>query len=70
MLSKVLHLNYTPDDNDVVLRGFSIKGLEWPSTGVDKAPSQNDKYFLDNLPKHIGELTCQYDKTVFVGAFN
>ena len=30
--------------------------------GVYKAPSQNSKYFLDNLSKNLGELICQHEK--------
>ena len=32
--------------------------------------SQNEKYFLDHLSKTLGQLTCQYDKTILIGDFN
>ena len=66
---KVLHLNSTPNDNEVILLKFSIRGLKWFCIGVCKALSQNGKYFPDNLSKNV-ELTCQYDKTILIGGFN
>ena len=66
--SKVLQRNSTTDE--VILLDFSIKGLEWLCIGAYKAPSQNDKYFIDILPKNLGELTFQYDKTMLIGDFN
>ena len=68
--SKVLHLNSTHDDNEVILLEFSTKGLKWLCVGAYKAPSQNGKYFIENLPKNFDELTCQYDKTMFSEDFN
>ena len=62
--SKVLRLNSTPNDNEVIALEFSIKNLKWLCVSFYKAPSQNDKYFLDNPSKNLGELTCQYDKTI------
>ena len=66
--SKVLHLHSTPDDNEMKLLEFSIKGLKW--LGAYKAPSQNDKYYIENLPKNFDKLTRQYDKTMLIGDFN
>ena len=68
ILSKVLHLHSTPDDNEIILLEFSIKGLKW--LGAYKAPSQNDKYYIENLPKNFDELTRQYDKTMLIRDFN
>ena len=68
--SKPLQVNSTLDENEVILLEFSTEGLKWLCTGIYKAPSQNEKYFIDNLSKNLGELTCQYDKTMFIGDFN
>ena len=38
--------------------------------GVYKAPSQNNKHFLDNLSHNLCRLTCHYDKTMLIGDFN
>ena len=45
--SKVLHLYSSPDDNENMLLAFSMEGLKWLCTVVHKAPSQNEKYFMD-----------------------
>lgn len=68
--SKVLHLNSIPNDNEAILLKYSIRGLKRLCIGVYKDPSQNDKYFPDNLSKKIDELTCQYGQTIFIGGFN
>ena len=47
-----------------------LKGLRWLCNGVYKVPSQNNKYFNVNLSKNLGELTCQYDKTMLTGDSN
>ena len=35
-----------------------------------RAPSQNEKYFIELLSKTLGQLSCQYDKTMLIGDFN
>ena len=35
-----------------------------------RPPSQNKKYFIEHLSKTLGQLSCQYDKTMSIGDFN
>ena len=35
-----------------------------------RPPSQNEKYFIEHLSKTLGQLSCQYDKTMSIGDFN
>ena len=35
-----------------------------------RPPSQNKKYFIEYLSKTLGQLSCQYDKTMSIGDFN
>ena len=35
-----------------------------------RPPSQNEKYFIEHLSKTLGQLSCQYDKTMLTGDFN
>ena len=35
-----------------------------------RPPSQNEKYFIEILSKTLGQLSCQYDKTMLIGDFN
>ena len=35
-----------------------------------RPPSQNEKYFIEHLSKTLGQLSCQYDKTMLIGDFN
>ena len=47
-----------------------MKNRKWLCIGLYATPSQNEKYFLDHLSKTLGQLTCQYDKTILIGDFN
>ena len=49
---------------------FSIKTRKWLCIGLYKPPSQNDKYFLDNLPLDLNKLTCQFDNIILMEDFN
>ena len=46
---------------EIILIEFSIKTQKWFCIGLYKPPSQNDKYFLDNLSVILNKLTCQFD---------
>ena len=35
-----------------------------------RPPSQIEKYFIEHLSKTLGQLSCQYDKTMLIGDFN
>ena len=59
-----------PDDCDITLIEFSIKTRKWLCIGLYKPPSQNDKYFLDNLSLILNKLTCQFDNFILMGDFN
>ena len=48
-------------EREIVLIEFSIKTRKWLFIGLDKPPSQNENYFLDNLSLIINRLTCQYE---------
>ena len=58
--------------NDCKLTGieFSIKTRIWLCIGFYKPPSQNDKYFLDNLSLILNKLTCQVYNIILMGDFN
>ena len=58
--------------NDCKLNGieFSIKTRIWLCIGFYKPPSQNDKYFLDNLSLILNKLTCQVYNIILMGDFN
>ena len=59
-----------PDDCEIIVIAFFIKTRKWLCTGLYKPPSQNDKYFLDNLSLILHKLTCQFDNIVLMGDFN
>ena len=48
---KTVNVEGLPDDCEVTLIELSIKSRKWLSIGFYKRPSQNEKYFLDNLEK-------------------
>ena len=46
---KTVNVEGLPDDCEVTLIELSIKSRKWLYIGFYKRPSQNEKYFLDNL---------------------
>ena len=68
--SKVLTLESIPRDIEIILLDLRVKNRKWLRIGLYKPPFQNEKYFLDHLSKTLGQLTCQYDKTILIGDFN
>ena len=58
------------DDCEIILIEFSIETRKWLCIGLYKLPSQNDKYFLDNLSLILNKLTCQFDNIMLMGDFN
>ena len=55
---------------ELILLEFTVKNRTWLCVGIDRLPSQNEKYFIDHLSKTLGQLSRQYDKTVLIGDFN
>ena len=55
---------------EIILLDFTVKNRKWLCIGLYKSPSRNEKYFLGHLSKTLGQLTCQYDKTILIGDFN
>ena len=46
---KTVNVDSLPDYYEVILIELSIKSWKWLCIGLYKPPSQNEKYFLDNL---------------------
>ena len=67
--SKVPSLESNPMDFELILLEFTVKNQRC-CVGIYRPPSQNEKYFIDHLSKTLGQLSCQYDKTVLIGDFN
>ena len=59
-----------PDDCEIILIEFSIKTRKWLCFGLYKPPSQNNKYFLDNLSLILNKLTFQFENIILMGDFN
>ena len=49
---------------------LSIKSRKWLFTGLYKLPSQNGKYFLDNLSLALTKMSCEYENVMLIGDFN
>ena len=67
---KMVNVEIVPYDCEIILIEFSIKTQKWLCIGLYKPPSQNDTYFLDNLPFTLNKLTCQSDNIILMGNFN
>ena len=57
--SKVLSLESISIDIKLILLEFTVKNRRWLCIGIYRPLSQNEKYFIDQLSKTLGELTCQ-----------
>ena len=57
-------------DTKLILLEFTVKNRRWLCVGIYKAPSQNEKCFIDHSSKTLGQLSRHYDKTVLIGDFN
>ena len=56
--------------SNTILIEFSIETRKWLCIGLYKPPSQNDKYFLDNLSLILNKLNCQFDNIMLMGDFS
>ena len=65
--SKVLSLEPIPMDIELILLEFTVKNQRWLCVGIYRPPSQNEKYFIEHVSKTLGQLSCQYDKTMLIG---
>ena len=67
---KTVNVEDLPDDCEVTLIELSIKSRKWLCIGLYKPPSQNEKYFLDNLSLALTKMSCEYENVVLIGDFN
>ena len=49
---------------------LSIKSRKWLCIGLYKPPSQNEKYFLDNLSLALTKMSCEYENVMSTGYLN
>ena len=68
--SKFLSLESIPMDIELILLEFTVKNRRWLCVGIYRPPYQNEKYFTEHLSKILGQLSCQYDKTMLIWDFN
>ena len=67
---KTVNVEGLPNDCVVTLIELSIKSRKWLCIGLYKPPSQNEKYFLDNLSLALTKMSCEYENVVLIGDFN
>ena len=67
---KMINVERVPDVSKIIFIEFSIKTGKWFCIGLYIPPSQNDKYFLDNLSLILNKLTCRFDNIMLMGYFN
>ena len=67
---KTVNIEGLPDDCKVTLVELSIKSRKWLCIGLYKPPSQNEKYFLDNLSLALTKMFCEYENVMLTGDFN
>ena len=54
---EMVNVEGVPDGCEIILTEFSNKTRKWLCIGLCKPPSQNAKYFLDNLSLIFNKLT-------------
>ena len=67
---KTVNVEGLPDNRQVTLIELSIESQKWLCSGLYKAPSQNEKYFLDNLSLALTKMSCEYKNVMLIGDFN
>ena len=67
---KAVNVEGLPENCEVTLIELSIKSRKWLCIGLYKAPSQNEKYFLDNLSLALTKMSCEYENFMLIGDFN
>ena len=67
---KPVNVEGLPDDCEVTLVQLSIESREWLCIGLYKPPSQNEKYFLDNLSRALTKMSSEYESVMLIGDFN
>ena len=68
--SKIVDVEFSEEDCEMILIEFSIKTRKWLCIGLYKPPSQNENYFLNNLSLVMNRLTCKYENLILIGDFN
>ena len=68
--SKGLSLECIPRNEELFLLYLTVENQKWLFIGLYKLPTKNEKYFLDQLSKTLGQFTFQYDKTILIADFN
>ena len=59
-----------PDGWELTLIPLFIKSWKWLCIGLYKPPSQNEKYFLDNLSRALTKMSSEYESVMLIGDFN
>ena len=67
---KTVNVEGLPNDCEFTLIKLSIKSRKWLCIGLYKPPSQNEKYFLDNLSLALTKMSCEYENGTLIGDFN
>ena len=67
---KTVNVEGLLDDCEVTLVELSIKGRKWLCIGLYEPPSQNEKYFLENLSLALTKMSCKYQNLMLIGDFN
>ena len=61
---------------ETIFFGVNFQSSKWLFVGCYKPPSQNEEFFISNLPKTVNEFSTKYDKqktkidVLLMGDFN
>ena len=67
---KTVNFEGLSDWCEFALIKLSIKSQKWLCIGLYKPPSQNEKYFIENLSLALTKLSCEYENIMLITDFN
>ena len=68
--NRLLNLHTFPSDIEGLFVEINLRKTKWLLCGCYHPPSQNDKYFFDNLGIALDNYSDKYDKFLLTGDFN
>ena len=67
---KTVNVEGLPDECEVNLIEFSVNRWKWLCIRLYKPPSQNEKYFLENLSLALTKISCKCENVTLIRDFN
>ena len=70
MLSKLLSIDNSCNDIEVIPFEFNLRKEKWMFIYIYRPPKQNNQYFVENLSSIADYYSSIYDNYIFIEDFN